>query len=63
MNDPKTDIKKFNKVPLKLPANDEPWGPQQPKKTIQLLDKVDRYLHQKGSNDLEIKIMEEWIKK
>jgi hypothetical protein len=51
MNDPtKKDPKKGGKNPIKLPANDEPWGPQPSKKTILISDKVERYMQGKGSN-------------
>ena len=50
MNDPSKEVKKINKNIIKLPANDEPWGPKPQKKSIQLLDKVERYLQQKGTN-------------
>lgn len=65
MNDPNKNpsSKKSTKNPLKLPANDEPWGPQPAKKTVLLADKAERYLQGKGSNDLEVKVMEEWFKK
>lgn len=49
--------KKSTKNPLKLPTNDEPWGPQPAKKTVLLADKAERYLQGKGSNELEVKVM------
>jgi hypothetical protein len=64
MNEPsKKDGKKGGKSSLKLVANDEPWGPQPARKTVLLSDKVERYLQGKGSNELEVKVMEEWFKK
>jgi hypothetical protein len=64
MNDPsKKDIKKGGKNAMKLPTNDEPWGPQPVKRTILISDKVERFMQAKGGNDLEVKVMEEWFKK
>lgn len=40
MNDPKQDVKRINKNSIKLTTNDEPWGPQPAKRSIQLFDKV-----------------------
>jgi len=51
MNDSKVNHKPKT-TPIKLPTNDEPWGAQKIKVTILLSDKIDRYMQQKGSNDL-----------
>lgn len=39
-------------TPIKLPTNDEPWGAQKIQITLLLGDKIERYMQQKGSNDL-----------
>lgn len=63
-NCPDEDDKKNNKNNIKLKTNDEAWGAPTSKPSVILLsDKVERYLQQRTPNDLEVKMMGEWIKK
>lgn len=58
MNDSKADSKKtMTKPTITIPGNDEPWKAQS-KPVILLSEKIERYLQQKGSNELELRIME-----
>ena len=61
-SDSKED-KKQTKNNIKLKANDEAWGAPNAKPFVLLSEKVDRYLQQKVPNEVEIKMMGEWIKK
>lgn len=48
----------------KWAENDETWsGNTQPKTKIMLNGLVERYMNKTNSNDLEIKVMEDWMRK
>jgi hypothetical protein len=51
----------MTKPTITIPVSDEPWKAQS-KPVILLSEKIERYLQQKGSNELELRIMEEWLK-
>ena len=56
-------VPKQCKPPLKLTTNDETWGAHNPKPVILISEKVDRHLQQRTPNELETKMMGEWLNK
>ena len=48
---------------IKLQTNDQAWGAPTAKPVVLLQEKVERYMKQHTNNELQLKILEDWLKK